>query len=366
MVVIELMYNLFALVALSVLSGFIDNIFDRDSLRGKVLQGLLFGLIAFIGMLYPFELQKGLIFDGRTIVISLCTLFFGPVAGIISVVIVLAYRIWLGGPGIIMGVTTILTAFLIGYYFFVDRKERQRGISWKTLYKMGLFVHLVMIILMFSLPTAYIRETLKLVAVTVLLFYPMITVLIGKVLADQRERKKSVQMLIQQENRFRMLVQNSADIIAVTSKDGIITYLSPAVTSLMGYDAGKLLGTSSLELVHPDDLPGVMERLADLLNHPESVSVSEILFRHTDGSYRSMEVVGQNFVNQPGINGIILNLRDVTERKRNAEVLMQKIEELERFQRLTVGREIRIIELKKEVNMLCKESGKPAKYPVAE
>ncbi|HRY32614.1 MAG TPA: LytS/YhcK type 5TM receptor domain-containing protein [Bacteroidales bacterium] len=366
MVVIELLYNLFALVALSVLSGFIDNICDRASLRGKVLQGLLFGLIALVGMRYPFVIEKGLIFDGRTIVISLCTFFFGPVSGLIAVVIAFAYRLWLGGPGVIMGVTTILTAFLIGYYFFVDSREKQREVTWKRLYLMGLIVHLVMIILMFSLPSVHIRETLRLVAVTVFLFYPLITVLIGKVLADQQERKKTLRLLSLQENTFRLLVQNSADIIAVIDKDAVIKYLSPAVTPLMGYDAEKLLGSSSLELVHPEYLPAVVERLEDLLLHPENISVSEILFRHADGHYCSMEVVGQNFLHQPGISGIILNLRDVTERKRNAEALLQKIEELERFQRLTVGREIRIIELKKEVNMLLKESGKPAKYPIAE
>ena len=77
MVVIALIHNLALLVALSVVSGFVEHHW-RDTPRGSLLQGLLFGGVAVVGMLNPFVLGPGLIFDGRSVMVSLGGLFFGP------------------------------------------------------------------------------------------------------------------------------------------------------------------------------------------------------------------------------------------------------------------------------------------------
>ena len=97
MIIVDLIYNLAILVALSVLSGFIDKKVPRAGISGQILQGLLFGSSAVLGMYNPFVLAEGIIFDGRSIVISLCTLFFGPVAGIISALMAIIYRFIIGG-----------------------------------------------------------------------------------------------------------------------------------------------------------------------------------------------------------------------------------------------------------------------------
>jgi len=97
MIIIELIFNLSLLIAVSVLSGFILTYWKRNSIPGIVAHGLLFGTVALIGMLNAFELSPGIIFDGRSIVISLCTLFFGPVAGLIATLIALIYRTDLPG-----------------------------------------------------------------------------------------------------------------------------------------------------------------------------------------------------------------------------------------------------------------------------
>ena len=65
MLILDLIYNLAVLVALSVLSGFIDSRYERKGMKGKIFQGFLFGFVAIIGMLYPFILAEGIIFDGR-------------------------------------------------------------------------------------------------------------------------------------------------------------------------------------------------------------------------------------------------------------------------------------------------------------
>ena len=85
MIYLDLIFNLSLLVALSVVSTFIEKRWKRNTRLGMLLQGLLFGGIAGMGMLRAVHLDAGVIFDGRTVVISLCALFFGPCAVSVAV-----------------------------------------------------------------------------------------------------------------------------------------------------------------------------------------------------------------------------------------------------------------------------------------
>ena len=118
MIKVDLIYNLAVLIALSVISGFINQRFNKNRFQGKILQGILFGLTAIIGMLYPFHLTQGIIFDGRSIVISICTLFFGPLSGIIASAAAITFRIYLGGGGVFTGTLVTISSFIIGLFFF--------------------------------------------------------------------------------------------------------------------------------------------------------------------------------------------------------------------------------------------------------
>ncbi|HDQ05000.1 MAG TPA: PAS domain-containing sensor histidine kinase, partial [Deltaproteobacteria bacterium] len=114
MAYIDLILNLALLVALSVLSGFIDKRWPRDTWPGALLQGFLFGVVAIIGMLRPLVMGPGLIFDGRSIIISLCALFFGHRAASVTGAMTAAYRLALGGHGVVMGVSVVLASAVIG------------------------------------------------------------------------------------------------------------------------------------------------------------------------------------------------------------------------------------------------------------
>jgi hypothetical protein len=105
------------LIALSVVSTFIVRIWGKETLSGKSLQGLLFGTVAVIGMLNPLVMEAGLIFDGRSVVISLCALFFGPVACLVSCSMAVACRVYQGGLGMWTGITVILSSAGIGLLY---------------------------------------------------------------------------------------------------------------------------------------------------------------------------------------------------------------------------------------------------------
>ncbi len=118
MIVIEIVYNLSLLLVAGVISDFINKKFNKCLLSGKIFQGIAFGLIAVLAMLNPFVLAKGIIFDGRSIIISLSTLFMGPITGIITALFAIVTRIIIGGNGVVVGVSVIISSFLCGYLFY--------------------------------------------------------------------------------------------------------------------------------------------------------------------------------------------------------------------------------------------------------
>lgn len=123
--------------------------------------------------------------------------------------------------------------------------------------------------------------------------------------------------------RFAALVEHVSDIIAVLSPDGMIEYASPAAARVLGQDEGSLNGTSLLELVHPDDLPG---RIVDLARSDEQGigTPVELRLRAADGSWRHLEVVVSDLTENPAIGGIVMDARDVTERVEAISALATK------------------------------------------
>jgi diguanylate cyclase (GGDEF)-like protein/PAS domain S-box-containing protein len=132
--------------------------------------------------------------------------------------------------------------------------------------------------------------------------------------AVQRERLASGD-LAASEQRFRTLVQNSSDVVLILKPDGTVDYQSPAVERVLGYPPGERVGRQIFELTHPDDLGYVKAVITELMQSPGAVRTIELRSRHADGSWRTLEATGHNMLADPMVNGIVVNYRDVTERK---------------------------------------------------
>ena len=125
------------------------------------------------------------------------------------------------------------------------------------------------------------------------------------------------QALRQSEQRFRRLVQNSSDIIKLLDAQGNVLYESPSVERILGYRPEQRIGRNIFRepLVHPDDLAAKRTFLEDALRCPGAVVSAEFRLRHADGSYRDIEAIGQNRLDDPNVAGIVANYRDITARK---------------------------------------------------
>jgi two-component system, cell cycle sensor histidine kinase and response regulator CckA len=125
------------------------------------------------------------------------------------------------------------------------------------------------------------------------------------------------------ERSFRALVEHSLDVLMLTDAEARLLYVSPSVTRVLGYTPAELLGKSGFVFTHPDDLQDDLANLARVLATPDERLRFEYRGRHKDGSFRDMELVVQNLLDDPEVGALVMNARDVTEQRRAQQKLRE-------------------------------------------
>jgi PAS domain S-box-containing protein len=124
------------------------------------------------------------------------------------------------------------------------------------------------------------------------------------------------------EERSRLLIEHGMEVIGVIDAAATILYASPSVERVFGYPPDLLIGTNIIKHVHPDDWPAVQESIRGILHSPPSVAATlQIRLRNRDGEWRSVESAAANCLQVEGLRGIVVNLRDITERQHYEEQL---------------------------------------------
>jgi PAS domain S-box-containing protein len=141
--------------------------------------------------------------------------------------------------------------------------------------------------------------------------------------AEEQQRWHAEAALRASEERFRALVENSSDALLLVDAEGRVTYLTPSSQRHLGWEAQQMLGRSIFDFIHPDDRELVGIRMAETLANPGQPVTQEVRFQHADGVYRIMEGVGVNRLGDPSVGAIVVNARDITERRRLEEQLRQ-------------------------------------------
>src|SRR5579859_1251024 len=120
---------------------------------------------------------------------------------------------------------------------------------------------------------------------------------------------------MQNDRRFRALIEHSSDAVALITQEGVFTYASPSSQRVTGYSGEELLGTNAFTLLRADDLASVQQKLSVLLERPGDFITMEYRIRHKIGSWRWMEGTATNLLHDPAIQAIVVNFRDTHERK---------------------------------------------------
>ena len=137
--------------------------------------------------------------------------------------------------------------------------------------------------------------------------------------ADKHAAESALRM---SERRFRALVEESWDAVALFGSDGSILYGSPATTRLLGYDLSEFVGRNAMELIHPDDRAAVLVSLQEAMVAPRARVQVAARVRHKNGSWRYLEGVFTNLLDDPSVAAIVNNYRDVTDRRILEEQVM--------------------------------------------
>ena len=141
--------------------------------------------------------------------------------------------------------------------------------------------------------------------------------------------KQSEQGSNEEAEHFRLMVENSHDMLCIRNADGRVRYTSPSIERVMGYKQEEMIGTTGFELVHPEDRDTVENALNEFWKRPGARDSIQYRARHANGSWVSLEVVAYNLLDDPEVRGVVLNGRDISARKREETQLEQLIVELQ-------------------------------------
>ncbi|MFZ4621237.1 MAG: PAS domain S-box protein [Bacteroidota bacterium] len=147
--------------------------------------------------------------------------------------------------------------------------------------------------------------------------------IIGVVLTfrDVTEKRKVQDELNRNEARFRALIEKSSEVVSIIDIQGTITYTTGSITTMLGYTMKDIIGKNTFDFLHPDELASSKKLFEELLRQPGKTVLTQLRFRHKDRSWRWLEAVGTNLLNDPAVNGLVVNFRDFTYRKEADEQL---------------------------------------------
>ena len=149
------------------------------------------------------------------------------------------------------------------------------------------------------------------------------------IVRDITERKQVEKVLAERESYFRALIENSAEGVAILDANGHIRYIAPSEERLTGYTVDEVMGDSIFNNIHPDDVPRLVQNFKDGIQIPGTIVQAEYRHKRKSGEWRHYEVTGHNLLHDSNVSGVVINYRDITERKQAEQALRENQSRLE-------------------------------------
>ena len=281
------------------------------------LTGVLVGFICVAVMLNPWSLERGLYFDTRWVLLSLCGLYFGLIPTTVAVAIAGAFRLYQGGPGGIVGTVVIITTACVGLAWKYWKDRSCRPLNWMQLYALGVVVQLAMLSCMFLFPAELRNTILRKIALPILIIYPVLTTIIGLILQKQEDRRIADRALLYSTSLATSALDSTPDGILIVDREGKIARWNQKFVELWDVPEDLLdttvkdpvLAHATSQVADPEEF---LYKIMKLTENPEASSYDTLYL--TDGRifnrYSQPQKVGNEIV------GRFWSFRDITERKK--------------------------------------------------
>jgi len=324
---VSLILNVSLILALTALYNLIIRIITLEKKIGYLLQGLVFGLSAVAAMSVAYNYGSGVIYDGRSIILSLCGLYAGSIPTIIASLISLIYRFHIGGNGLWAGVATIIFCSATGLLFRRKYIKKINALNKLELLTFGFIAHLVMLgcqLLIEPWPAGL--QIISRIYLPILLTFPLATMLTGLLIQQENLRLQTELKLKESEEKYRVLFDHAGQMIIV-AQDGLFRLVNKKCLEY-GYTEEELIGQPFLDFIHPEDRKMVAERHLNRITGKDFGATYEFRFLTKEGKTRWVGITAVH-IEWEGRHATLNYVTDITDRikaQQEREELLKVIE----------------------------------------
>lgn len=248
--IIGLLQNVAILLAFTLIY---DIIWESEkkfrSRANKIVAGFILGGVGILLMNTPWTLSPGLVFDTRTVLLVNAGLFFGPFATIIATIVIGAYRLFMGGSGVWMGIATIITSASVGILWKMYRPAWRKSNFMNDLVIVSFLAHFCMFLSIFLVKGEATRATtFQTMTMPILVIYPLFSILVGRLLINRMNNHKVKEEMEVSEARYNSFVNRNSDMMFMKDENGKYIIVNDMFCKMAGKAREQLIGLTDLEV----------------------------------------------------------------------------------------------------------------------